>query len=215
MNTDQKITIHHSVLYARVNRFAAISALLLSFVCLPSVLLAKIGPVTNHADGTAADSSKGITIHQEINFKAAPKQIYEALLSSKQFSESTKKSFNNFTAASAHIDPSPGGAFALFDGIIVGRILELVPNQGIVEAWRAADWPAGVYSIVRFELKPQGTGTRVIFDHTGFPEGLKENPIGRVAAALLGCINKVPAIAVANNNISHQMPFCAFKEYRD
>jgi len=76
---------------------------------------------------------------------------------------------------SANIDSVVGGTFSLFDGHIIGRILELVPNQRIVEAWRVVDWPAGVYSIARFEFKPQGSGIHLIFDHVGFPEGLKEH----------------------------------------
>ena len=122
-----------------------------------------------------AASVRGITIHQEVNFSLSQQRLYEALLSSKQFSDCTKKSFGNFTARSANIDSIVGGAFSLFDGHIIGRILELVPNQRIVEAWRVVDWPAGVYSIARFEFIPKGSGTQLIFDHVGFPEGLKEH----------------------------------------
>jgi activator of HSP90 ATPase len=39
-----------------------------------------------------------------------------------------------------------------------------------VQAWRPASWPAGVYSIVKFELVAHDSGTRIVFDHTGFPE---------------------------------------------
>ncbi|HTG52382.1 MAG TPA: SRPBCC domain-containing protein, partial [Candidatus Tectomicrobia bacterium] len=41
--------------------------------------------------------------------------------------------------------------------------------------WRVVAWPEGVYSIARFELKPQGSGTRLVFDHIGFPEGLHDH----------------------------------------
>jgi activator of HSP90 ATPase len=44
-----------------------------------------------------------------------------------------------------------------------------------VQAWRSADWPAGVYSIARFELVAEGKQTRVIFDHTGFPASQAEH----------------------------------------
>jgi activator of HSP90 ATPase len=54
-------------------------------------------------------------------------------------------------------------------------VIELIPNQRIVEAWRVVDWPAGIYSIARFELVPDASGTRLIFDHIGFPDGLKEH----------------------------------------
>jgi len=125
-----------------------------------------------------ADSAKGITIHQEVYFGVAPERVYQALLSSEQFSASTKKSFDMFTASSAKIDPREGGSFSLFDGHIIGRILELVPGKRIVEAWRVVDWPDGVYSIVRFDLDPKGTGTQLRFDHIGFPDGLKEHLAG-------------------------------------
>ena len=130
-------------------------------------------PMSEHINN--ADSLKGITIHQEVNFSVSPQRLYETLLSSKQFSDCTKKSFGNFTVRSANIDSTVGGAFSLFDGHIIGRILELVPNQRIVEAWRVVDWPDGVYSIAKFEFKPQSSGTKLIFDHVGFPEGLKEH----------------------------------------
>jgi activator of HSP90 ATPase len=120
-------------------------------------------------------SNNNIIIHQEIDFKAAPRQLYQTLLSSKEFSACIKMSFPNFTEMSATIDSTVGGAFSLFDGHIIGRILELVPSERIVEAWRVVDWPAGVYSIVKFELTPQNSGTHLKFDHIGFPEGLKEH----------------------------------------
>jgi len=110
---------------------------------------------------------KGITIHQEVDFKASPKQLFEALLDTKQFSA--------FSGMPAQIDRSVGGAFSIFDGHIIGRNLEVVPNQRIVQAWRVVDWPEGVYSIAKFEFKPQGTGTHVVFDHTGFPENLRDH----------------------------------------
>jgi activator of HSP90 ATPase len=77
----------------------------------------------------------------------------------------------------AEIDREVGGAFSLFGGHIIGRNLELIPNKRIVQAWRVVDWPEGVYSIARFELKAQGSGTHLVFDHTGFPEDLR----GRLA----------------------------------
>jgi hypothetical protein len=41
--------------------------------------------------------------------------------------------------------------------------------------WRVVDWPEGAYSIVKFELKVQGASTHLVFDHTGFPEGLHDH----------------------------------------
>ncbi len=116
---------------------------------------------------TSAESDKSITIHQEIEFNASPQQLYEALLDAKQFTE--------FSGRPAEINREVGGAFSLFKGHIIGRNLELLPNERIVQAWRVVTWPQGAYSIVRFELKPQGSGTHLVFDHIGFPEGLHDH----------------------------------------
>jgi len=59
----------------------------------------------------------------------------------------------------------------MFGGLVVGRNVELVPNQIIVQAWRPTHWDPDVYSIVKFVLKPQGSSTSLVLDHTGFPEG--------------------------------------------
>jgi activator of HSP90 ATPase len=115
----------------------------------------------------AQSGKTGSNIHQEIDFNAPPARIYEVLLDAKQFSA--------FSKDTAEIQPEAGGAFRLFGGRIEGRNVELVPNQRIVQAWRPASWPAGVYSIVRFELTAHGSGTRIVFDHTGFPEANREH----------------------------------------
>lgn len=112
--------------------------------------------------GSAQQSpAKAETIHEELEFKVNPHRVYEALLDSKQFSA--------FSGVPAEIHREAGGAFSLFDGQIMGRNVELVPDRRIVQAWRSAGWPEGIYSIARFELAAQGLGTRLVFDHTGFP----------------------------------------------
>jgi len=102
-------------------------------------------------------------IHQEIMFAVPPDRVYDALLDSTQFSE--------FTHMPAEIDRKTGGAFRCFGGIIEGRNIELVQDQRIVQAWRVASWPPGVFSVVRFELTPEGTGTRLVLTHSNYEEG--------------------------------------------
>jgi activator of HSP90 ATPase len=153
---------------------SVVSAFFATFVCLHVTCLAQTKN-TMAEKVNYADSAKGITIHQSAYFKVAPAQVYRELLNSAEFSDCTKKSFDMFTASSAKIDPVMGGVFSLFDGHITGRILELVPDQRIVEAWRVVDWPAGVWSIARFDLIAESGGTRLNFEHVGFPQGLKEH----------------------------------------
>ena len=132
------------------------------------------------AGSQEAISHAAESIHQEPVFKAGRKRVYEALTDAKQFgkvvqlSEAMKGGMPP-GAGPAEISREAGGAFSLFGGHITGRQIELVPNQRIVQAWRAVTWPEGVYSIVKFELKAQGSGTRLILDHVGFPEGLKDH----------------------------------------
>jgi activator of HSP90 ATPase len=138
-------------------------AIAVSSLATSSRTWAQTQPQTmTEALGTPANQ-KRTSLHQEIEFKAGPQRIYEVLLDSKQFAACT--------GMPAEIDPKAGGAFSMFGGMIVGRNIELVPNQLIVQAWRPTHWNPGVYSVVRFELKPHGSGTIVVLDHTGFPEG--------------------------------------------
>ena len=102
-------------------------------------------------------------IHYQIDFAASPQRLYQAIIDQKQFTV--------FSGMPATIDPTPGGAFSMFGGQIVGRNIELVPNQRIVQAWRPASWDPGIYSLVHFEFTPRAAETTLIFDHTSFPIG--------------------------------------------
>jgi activator of HSP90 ATPase len=113
-----------------------------------------------------AQEKKPGTIHFDVDYKAKAERIYQALLDAKQFSA--------FSGLPAEIEPRPGGAFKLFAGQIEGRNVELVVNQRVVQAWRPASWPAGEYSIARFELVARDAGTRIVFDHIGFSEDKRE-----------------------------------------
>jgi activator of HSP90 ATPase len=106
-------------------------------------------------------------LHQEVDLQSNPARVYAVLLDAKQFAA--------FSHEPADIQNDPGGAFSLFAARILGRNVELVPAQRIVQAWRSAGWSPGIFSIVRFEFKEQGAKTRVILDHAGFPEGQYDN----------------------------------------
>jgi len=70
----------------------------------------------------------------------------------------------------AKISKKVGGTFSAHGGYISGFNLNLIENKLIVQAWRARNWPKGVYSIVSFKIGKEGAGTKLIFDHTGLPE---------------------------------------------
>jgi len=120
------------------------------------------------------------SIHMEPVFKASRKRVYEALTDAKQFGKvvqlsAAMKGGMHLGGGLAEISREAGGAFSLFSGYITGRQIELVPNERIVQAWRAGGWDPGHYSIAEFELVEQGSGTKIVLDHTGFPLGQAEH----------------------------------------
>lgn len=136
----------------------------------------KAGPIAAFAGLDEEISRAAEVIHQEPVFNANPKRVYDALTDTRQFDKiieigGSKKSPALGTEPT-QISDQVGGAFVLFGGHIIGRHIVLVPSQRIVQAWRVVDWEEGVYSIARFELKESGAGTKILFDHTGFPNGL-------------------------------------------
>jgi activator of HSP90 ATPase len=141
------------------------------------------------------------SIHQEPAFQASRKRVYDLLLTAREFdnvvrlSDAAKSMGLQITPAT--ISSTPGGAFSLFGGYITGRQIELTANERIVQAWRTASWPSGVYSIVTITLVNQDGGTKIVFDHAGFPAGQAEHlaegwhvnywqPMTKVLAALPG-----------------------------
>jgi uncharacterized protein YndB with AHSA1/START domain len=143
-------------------------------LALAGITLRPIMALAQADDGISRTAE---AIHQQRQFKAEPARVYEALTVSKQFDRIIQLSGVMQSAAMSKMSKPTsigrhvGEAFALFGGYIVGRQIELVPGRRIVQAWRAENWESGVYSIARFELVPQGTGTTVTFDHAGFPSG--------------------------------------------
>jgi activator of HSP90 ATPase len=139
--------------------------------------------LTRSASAARADdeiSRTAETIHQETVFKASRKRVYDALTDTEQFNKVTPlsaavQSGMALGSAATKISREAGGTFTLFGGHILGRHIELTPEERIVQAWRTSDWAAGVYSIARFALSEENSGTRLVFDHTGFPVGQAEH----------------------------------------
>jgi uncharacterized protein YndB with AHSA1/START domain len=109
-----------------------------------------------------------MSIHQEVVIPASPDRVYAVLTNGAQFTEAT-------AGRVAEIAAADGGAFSLFGGAIHGRQIELVPGARVVQAWRTKMWEPGVYSLVRFTLVAEGAGTKVVLDHSGFPDGQQDH----------------------------------------
>ena len=149
---------------------ASVGGLILGVrLALPSRVWAAEDGVTHSAEA----------IHQEPVFKASRKQVYAILTQGELFEKvvelsAAMKQIGTVTKP-AEISGEAGGVFSLFNGYITGRHVELVPNELLVQAWRAESWKPGEYSIVSFRLMEEGANTRIVFDHRGFPDGLGQH----------------------------------------
>lgn len=101
-------------------------------------------------------------IRQSVTFRATPHAVYEALMDSRKHAR--------FTGDQAQISRKVGGAISAYGDYITGTNLELVPDEKIVQAWHASDWPEGHLSRVIFKLTPIKGGTRLTFTHRGVPD---------------------------------------------
>lgn len=106
-------------------------------------------------------------IKQTTTFKASPHDVYESLMDSRKHAK--------FTEGKASISRKVGGKFSISDGYIEGVNLELVPDEKIVQSWRASDWPERHYSTVTFKLTKVEDGTRLTFTQTGVPDDQYED----------------------------------------
>ncbi len=107
-----------------------------------------------------------MSIHQEAVIKASPQQVYEFLTNGEIFAAAT--------GMPAVIGDREGETFSVFGGRVEGRLVELVPGMRVVQAWRFGSahpvvWEPGVYSIVRFTMRPEDDATRFVVDHDGIP----------------------------------------------
>jgi activator of HSP90 ATPase len=151
-----------------------------------ALAIGALGTISSIAATAAPEdiSRNAESLHQELVFKATRKRVYEILTTTALFDKMTHdiQAKEGNTASASHlteISNGLGGTFSLFGGRIVGRHLELVPDERIVQAWRVAYWDPGVFSIVRFDFTEHGTEhgpeTKLLFAHTGFPQGDAEN----------------------------------------
>ena len=121
---------------------------------------------------------------QTVALEAPVERTYNAIIDSAEHS--------TFTGARAQLSDRPGTPFTTHGGAIEGWVLDVVPNERIVQAWRPADWPAGVYSVVRYDFEENRNGTKLTLTHTGLPadgadhiaEGWEQRYWGPLAAHL-------------------------------
>ena len=94
---------------------------------------------------------------------ASPAEIYQAWLDSILHSE--------MTGGEADMTEEVGADVSAWDGYIMGRILELVPGERIVQSWRTTEFEdAFEDSIVTILLQEAEDGTLLTLEHSNVPD---------------------------------------------
>jgi uncharacterized protein YndB with AHSA1/START domain len=97
--------------------------------------------------------------------KASPEEVYLAL--------TTPTAIQLWSGDPAVMSTEVGSEFSLWEGNIVGKNLEFVENQKIVQEWYFGDQEDA--SIVTIKLHPHKSGTSAELHHINIPdEGFEE-----------------------------------------
>jgi uncharacterized protein YndB with AHSA1/START domain len=104
------------------------------------------------------------SIRREITFPQSPEDVWRALTDSAVLAEWLMP--NDFEPRVGHrftfrSEPNPQ---ANFDGVIHCEVLTCTPPTDLAYSWAAG----GMDTRVTYRLEPDGTGTRVFFEQSGF-----------------------------------------------
>src|SRR5438046_1906630 len=92
------------------------------------------------------------TIEREVTFQVSPKEVFDSLMDAERHAA--------FTGAPAEIERRSGGRFSAYGGHCGGVTVDLKADERIVQAWRAADWPEGHFSLLTYALAPLDGGRK-------------------------------------------------------
>ncbi|HXJ04644.1 MAG TPA: SRPBCC domain-containing protein [Candidatus Acidoferrum sp.] len=102
------------------------------------------------------------SILQRVKFLASPKMLFEMYMDSKKHSAAT--------GAPAKLSRKVGGAWHAHGGAIGGKNLLIIPEQKIVQAWRATHWEKGESSVLILTFEKVPGGSIVDLVHVGVPQ---------------------------------------------
>ncbi|VDP15038.1 unnamed protein product [Soboliphyme baturini] len=74
-----------------------------------------------------------------------------------------------FTRGPVQMEPTVGGKFVLFNGIVEGQFLEMIPGSRLKMLWRMNSWPSDHFSTVEVELNQKTDCTELVVDQAGIP----------------------------------------------
>lgn len=104
------------------------------------------------------------SIHQIIEFKATPGQVYSLIMNPELHSA--------FTGSHVVMGPNINDKFSVFDGYCTGYNIEIEEGAKIVQAWNFKEdgWTDDHYSICTFLFEKSPDGCKLNFTQTDIPE---------------------------------------------
>ncbi len=111
------------------------------------------------------------TIEQTVTLPAPAEKLFEMYLSSKKHA--------TITGGPVSISSKEGSRFRAFNGMILGKMLLVVPKYMIVQSWRGSHWKKeDIDSILILTFRPEGDAGRIDLVHVNVAEsdyeGVKE-----------------------------------------
>lgn len=106
------------------------------------------------------------TIRKELRFRQPPERVWRALTDRAVLAEWMYP--NDFEPRVGHrFTFSVPSHWDKFDGVVRCEVLACVPGRELVFSWVGGE----IDTRVSYRLEADGTGTRVLFEHTGFEPG--------------------------------------------
>lgn len=113
---------------------------------------------------SGSEIAAGDVVVHERTFSATANELFAVIDDSTAHGE--------MTGAPASLATEPGSRFTTHGGAIEGWLLGREEGTFIAQAWRPADWPPGVYSMVRYDFADvDGGGSQLTLTHSAIPEG--------------------------------------------
>jgi uncharacterized protein YndB with AHSA1/START domain len=105
---------------------------------------------------------RSLRLKMATTFAAKPAAVFTALTDA--------KAIGLWSGQKGKVGTKIGGAFEMFDGWVKGKVLEYKPGKCVSFTWHTEDWTADTQdSIVRYTLVPARQGTKLILEHSNFP----------------------------------------------
>jgi uncharacterized protein YndB with AHSA1/START domain len=105
---------------------------------------------------------KSLRLKMATTIAAKPDAVFAALTDA--------KAIGQWSGQKGKVATKIGGAFEMFDGWVKGKVLEYKPGKCLAYTWHTEDWTADTQdSIVRYTFSPAKEGTRIVLEHSNFP----------------------------------------------